>query len=142
MSNCPTLSALTPRTWRRWEARSRSALMWLVAGAGSVWMLLACKAVIGFTSAFDTYLTIKYAQSLDVYEQNPMGRWLMGLDLGPVADTQQIAAFVTAKFVGTLLVLMTIQGVAFWRLDLAGLIAVPVALVQLSLIVHLLFAPG
>lgn len=108
----------------------------------SVWTLIACKAVIGCASAFDTYLTLKYATSLPTYEQNPIGRWLMGLDAGPEASTQQIAAFITAKFVGTVIVLLTIQGLAFWRLRLAGMVAVPVAAFQLLLVLHLMFVRG
>lgn len=126
----------------RRRAQAAVAWRWVVAGVTSVWMLMVCKAIIGGASAFDTYLTIKYAESLDVYEQNPVGRWLMGLDHGPVAQTQQIAAFITAKFLGTLLVLMAIQGVAYWRSRLAGLVAIPVAAFQLSLVAHLLFGPG
>ncbi len=93
-------------------------------------------------SAFDTYLTIKYAESLDIYEQNPLGRWLMGLDQGPVCETQQIAAFITAKFVGTLLVLLVIQGLAYWRIRVAGLVATPIAMAQLYLVLHLVFGEG
>lgn len=109
---------------------------------GCAALLLACKSVIGLVSAFDTYLTIKYAVSLDVYEQNPLGRWLMGLDEGPVCDTQQIAAFITAKFIGTIIVLVSIQGIAFWRVHLATAVACPVALFQLGLVAHLLFNNG
>ncbi len=115
---------------------------WTLAIVSSVWVLMACKTLIGCVSAFDTYLTIKYAESLDVYEQNPLGRWLMGLDNGPVCDTQQIAAFITAKFLGTLLVLIVIQGLAYWRVRVAGLVATPVALAQLYLVIHLILAQG
>ena len=52
------------------------------------------------------------------------------------------AAFITAKFLGTIFVLVALQGVAFWRVRLAGLVAIPLAAFQLSLVVHLLFAPG
>ena len=114
----------------------------LVAAVSSVWLLLLSKTMIGCVSAFDTYLTIKYAESLDVYEQNPLGRWLMGLDQGPICETQQIAAFITAKFLGTLLALIAIQGLAFWRVRVAGLVATPLALAQLYLVVHLLLGDG
>ncbi len=161
MSNCPALSVVEssvalPQSQRphfnsarllsnlaRWTRSSlRLAKKWTASVISSVWLLLACKTMIGCVSAFDTYLTIKYAESLDIYEQNPVGRWLMGLDHGPVCETQQIAAFITAKFLGTLLVLIAIQGLAFWRVRVAGLVAAPVALGQLYLVVHLLFGEG
>jgi hypothetical protein len=142
MSSCPamTVSESTASPW--WELPARSARTFAAAVVSNVWVLLACKAIIGCVSAFDTYLTMKYVISLETYEQNPIGRWLMGLDSGPVSDTQQIAAFITAKFLGTILVLLAIQGVAFWRVPLAGMIAIPVAAFQLSLVGHLLFGIG
>jgi hypothetical protein len=129
----------------RWNGRNASTMVVAArklgpAALGNIWLLWLCKAVIACTSAFDTYLTIKYVDSLTTYEQNPVGRWLMGLDGGPVADTQQIAAFVTAKFLGTIIVLLTIQGLALWRLTLAGLVAFAVAIFQLLLTAHLLFS--
>ncbi len=105
----------------------------------NVWALMICKLIIGTVSAFDTYLTMKYVISLETYEQNPIGRWLMGLDSGPVCETQQIAAFITAKFVGTLLVLLAIQAVAYYRVRLATMIAIPVTGFQIYLASHLLF---
>lgn len=161
MSSCPALSVSEssvslPQTRRpllnisQWTTR---LTQWLlkrlsickclsVATLSNVWLLLVCKATIGCVAAFDTYLTIKYAESLDTYEQNPLGRWLMGLDQGPICETQQIAAFITAKFLGTLLVLIVIQGLAFWRVRVAGLVATPLALAQLYLVAHLLLGDG
>ncbi len=139
---CPTRLSAILNVSHYCQLSYQFAARWLVAVVSSVWMLLACKSVIGFVSAFDTYLTIKYAESLDIYEQNPLGRWLMGLDQGPVCETQQIAAFITAKFLGTLLVLITIQGLAFWRVRVACMVATPVAAAQLYLVAHLLFGEG
>lgn len=141
MSTCPAMTAAADSN-AKWLARTHSLRAAVLPLLCNVWTLLMCKGVIGCASAFDTYLTLKYAASLPVYEQNPIGRWLMGLDAGPEADTQQIAAFITAKFVGTVIVLLTIQGLAFWRLRLAGLVAVPVAAFQLLLVLHLVFVRG
>ena len=107
---------------------------------GNLWAVTASMAVISFVAAYDTYLTLKYAATLHDLERNPLGRWLMSLDCGPVCDLQQIAAFVTAKFVGTFIVLLTIQVLAHWRLQLASTIALTVALFQLWLAYHLTFA--
>jgi hypothetical protein len=79
---------------------------------------------------------------LDIYEQNPLGRWLMGLDQGPICETQQVAAFITAKFLGTLLAMIAIQGLAYWRVRVAILVATPLACGQLYLALHLLFGDG
>lgn len=161
MSSCPAISVTEsasslPQTRKpllnvsQWTVRVtewlRRGLSYCKCMAGvtlcNVWLLLACKATIGCVAAFDTYLTIKYAQSLDTYEQNPLGRWLMGLDQGPICETQQIAAFITAKFLGTLLALIVIQGLAFWRVRVAALVATPLALAQLYLVAHLLLGEG
>lgn len=130
--------SLTRRLRRALAVCQRMSLVML----SNVWLLLVCKATIGCVAAFDTYLTIKFAGSLDVYEQNPLGRWLMGLDQGPICETQQIAAFITAKFLGTLLALIVIQGLAFWRVRVASLVATPLALAQLYLVAHLLLGDG
>lgn len=142
MSSCQAMIGSTSDEIRWWESGSRTVKKHVAILVANVWTVLMCKAIIGCTSAFDTYLTIKYSRSLDIYEQNPIGRWLMGLDHGPVVETQQIAAFITAKFLGTIIVLVAIQGVAIWRVRLAGIIAIPIAAFQLSLIAHLLFGPG
>ncbi len=97
----------------------------------NAWTVLACKIAIGAVASYDTYLTLKCVEFLDTYEQNPVGRWLMGLDGGPTSDTQQIAAFVAAKFAGTITVLITLQYLTTWRLKWAVAVAIPVAMLQL-----------
>jgi hypothetical protein len=139
MSSIPVMGfseAASSPSWKRWSALAATHWdRWLA----SVWLLVACKLIIGGVSAFDTYLTIKYAASLDIYELNPLGRWMMGLDDGPVAGTQQIAAFIGGKFLGTVLVLLALELVASWRARLSGMLALPVALFQLILLVHLTY---
>jgi hypothetical protein len=54
---------------------------------------------IGFTSAYDAYLAIKYRDTLAAMEKNPIGLWLMSLDGGDVS------LFMGIKFAGTVLVL-------------------------------------
>lgn len=142
MSTCSVMNAPAGNAHTSWESTLRRIRSVSLALLCNVWVLIACKGVIGCTSAFDTYLTLKYVTSLATYEVNPLGRWLMGLDTGPEANTQQIAAFITAKFLGTILVLLTIQGLAFWRLRVASLVAIPVAAVQLWLVLHLVIGPG
>ena len=54
---------------------------------------------IGFISAYDTYLGIKFKSSLYLMEENPIGRWLITL------DNKDVALFMGLKFAGTVLVL-------------------------------------
>ena len=130
-------------TLRGSETRVFSAQQWdcgrVSESIAWAWVIIACKITIGFVATYDVYLTLKYASFLDRYEQNPVGRWLMSLDKGPVNDLQQIAAFVTAKFAGTLLVLIILQVIAGWRIRLGVLVAVPIALIQLYLAYYLTF---
>lgn len=121
---------------------SRNAKRWTHWALCNFWILFCCKAIISSVAAFDIYLTIKYVSFLNVYERNPLGRWLMALDNGPEVETQQIAAFITVKFLGTILVILIIHGLASWRVDLAGLVAVSIAIFQLGLVYYLLFAYG
>lgn len=105
-----------------------------------MWMMCACKLVIVMVSTYDTYLTIKYAEFLCECEQNPIARWLMNLDTGPVSNMEQIAAFVTAKFAGNLLVVISLQAIGSWRPNLEAVVAIPVTIVQLYLGYYLTFA--
>lgn len=101
--------------------------------------LMLCKLVIGSVAAYDTYLTLKYSEYLHTYEQNPIGRWLLQLDNGPVCNLQQVAAFITAKVVGTLIVLIAIQMISAWRLKTGLLVALPVASFQICLAYYLTY---
>ncbi|MFO1065784.1 MAG: hypothetical protein U0892_18130 [Pirellulales bacterium] len=139
MSSCPMSVASRTDTTRAWKQVVERCQAVSVRWLANPWFLAVCKTVIGLVAAIDTYLTIKYAESLDIYEQNPIGRWLMGLDGGPICETQQIAAFITAKFLGTILVLVILQSLATWRARLGGAVALPVALFQLGLAYHLFF---
>lgn len=100
-----------------------------------------CSLCIGLISAYDSYLTIKYVASLKALELNPIGRWLMGLDDGPVDGVSHIALFLGCKFAGTVIVLFLLQMIWFWRRRWSGVIALKVALFQLALLLMLLFWP-
>jgi hypothetical protein len=101
--------------------------------------LLVCKLVIGIVSAYDIHLTIKYANSLPSLELNPVGRWIMGLDQGPECDLQQIASFITAKFVGNIITISVIGFLATWKPRIGSAVAVSVASLQLLLLYFLMF---
>ena len=118
---------------RRWPLAEQAKIF------GVNMTLVLCKLLICGVATYDTYLTLKYAEYLDVYEQNPIGRWLLQLDSGPINELQQTAAFVAAKFAGTTLVLLVLQGLCAWRNRTALMVAVPVALFQLGLAYYLLW---
>jgi len=100
-----------------------------------------CSLCIGLISAYDSYLTIKYFASLKALEINPVGRWMMGLDSGPIDGVSHIALFLGCKFAGTVIVLFVLQMIWFWRRRWSGVIALKVALFQLALLLMLLFWP-
>lgn len=100
-----------------------------------------CSLCIGLISAYDSYLTIKYFASLKALELNPVGRWMMGLDHGPIDGINHIALFLGCKFAGTVIVLFVLQMIWFWRRRWSGVIALKVALFQLALLLMLLFWP-
>lgn len=57
--------------------------------------------LIGYISVYDNYLSIKNREVLHIYEQNPIGLFLIWLDCG------DIALFTTVKFFGTITALFT-----------------------------------
>ncbi|MFN3192124.1 MAG: hypothetical protein ACE361_16550 [Aureliella sp.] len=105
----------------------------------SPWLLLSCKLIIGFVSAYDIFLTIKYYESLPAMELNPIGRWLMQLDTGPNCELDQIACFITSKFAGNFITLATLEFLSSWKRSIAIVVGVAVACAQLILLFFLIF---
>ena len=86
---------------------------------------------IGLVSAFDTYLTVKFQDSLEIEELNPLARMLLQL------DGWDPALFIGVKFVGSVMVLgiLTALHVADRRIGLV--IATAIASFQLGLLGYL-----
>lgn len=103
------------------------------------WTLLVCKLTIGAISAIDIYLTVKYVNSLPNLELNPLGRWLMKLDRGIECELQQVASFISAKFVGNFVALSVIELLCSWKRYLASSVAIALATFQLFLLFFLLY---
>lgn len=101
-----------------------------------------CSLLIGFVSAYDSYLTVMYVDSIQSLELNPVGRWMMGLDDPLNSYTPQIAFFLGCKFAGTVLVLFVLQILWIWRRHLSSMVALKVALAQTLLALMLLFGPN
>ena len=95
--------------------------------------MIALWLFIGMVAAYDTYLSIKFQETLRFQELNPIGRWLLEFDGGSVA------AFMGCKFLGTFIVLGVLQLLyVHWRL--AGLtVASVLAGVQGVLALYLTF---
>ncbi len=70
--------------------------------------------VIAAVSLYDMFLTVKYAEQLKYLEQNPIGRWMMQLDYLDNGALPDLTLFLSAKSIGTLLVL-TILALLFHR---------------------------
>lgn len=89
--------------------------------------------IIGAVSAVDTYWTFKNQAFLYQYEQNPVGRWLIEQDGGDVA------LFMTAKMVGTLIVMSAIPLLYRFRAQWGITTGTSVAGFQCLLFVYLNF---
>jgi hypothetical protein len=66
-------------------------------------------AFIAAVSMYDVYWSFKVQDVLIEYEQNPIGTWLINLDNG------DIALFMTIKMMGTMVVILAIPGLYFFR---------------------------
>lgn len=66
-------------------------------------LMLGLWLFIGAVAAYDTYLSIKFQETLRFQELNPIGRWLLEVDGGSVA------AFMGCKFLGTSIALGVLQ---------------------------------
>ncbi len=95
--------------------------------------LAAATVIIGGVAAVDTYWTFKNQDFLYQYEQNPVGRWLMEQDGGDVA------LFMTAKMLGTLIVLCAIPLLYRFRVRWGMTVGTSVAAFQTALFVYLNF---
>lgn len=103
----------------------------------SAWVFPVLWLFIGTVSCYDAYLIIKYQQSIQVMELNPVGCWLMQ------ADNGQPSLFLAAKFQGTIVVLGTLQLIHRRNIGLAHFMAASLALFQAGLLAFLtLSVPG
>lgn len=92
---------------------------------GLLWVL------IGLVSAYDTYLTVRFQESLEVMECNPIALWLLAY------DEWSAATLVGLKFLGSMVVLGVLC-LCFWLQPRWGLtITVSIALLQGALLAFL-----
>jgi len=111
------------QSYNEWRERRRRET-WTM---GTLWLF------IGFVAAYDTYLSIKYQETLRFQELNPLGQWLLHFDGG------NVAIFMGCKFLGTLLVLGTILLLFHYKRRIGLTVATALASVQFALAMYLTF---
>jgi hypothetical protein len=107
---------------------------------GSAYSTICYLAIVGAVSVYDIILTIKYAFYLKYMEENPIGRWLMQLDTLENGCLPDLTWFLTAKSIGTLIVLAGIYVLVHWKGRLGHPVGIGVSSFQLALASYLTFA--
>jgi hypothetical protein len=98
---------------------------------GQVGVFAMLWVLIGLVSAYDTYLTVRFQESLDVMECNPIALWLLAY------DEWSAATLVGLKFLGSMVVLGSLC-LCFWLQPRWGLtITVSIAVLQGALLAFL-----
>ncbi|MCO6455721.1 MAG: hypothetical protein J5I93_10540 [Pirellulaceae bacterium] len=97
-------------------------------------MLVASWLVIGLVAAYDTYLSVKFQDSLSTLEINPICRWLIAADGGSVS------ILLGCKFAGTVLALGTILLVYRFQPRMGLAVATVVASLQMLVLLYLCLA--
>lgn len=105
--------------WSLMKERGTFPLLWLF---------------IGMVSAYDSYLVIRYSETIWYLESNPMGRMLLNMQDG------RPSLFVAVKFLGTIFALGLLIVAREFNKNLGGLIAAWVAGFQLLLLAYLVLA--
>jgi hypothetical protein len=98
--------------------------------------------IVASVAVYDFVLTIIYAPVLQFMEENPLGRWLMGLDRLDLAfgESPDLTLFLTMKTIGTLTVLATMYVLVQWRSRIGHPVALGVSSFQICLAGYLTFA--
>lgn len=125
------LAALSVPGGADWVGGNRNLLWSERHGGLGLGLFSALWLLIGMVSAYDTYLTVRYQETLMVYECNPVAIWLLEY------DKWNPATLVALKFLGSMIVLGVLTLSYWWRPRWATLMTLSIALVQLSLLVFL-----
>ncbi|MEQ1825643.1 MAG: hypothetical protein ABL921_06835 [Pirellula sp.] len=96
-------------------------------------------ATVASVAFYDSVLTIRYAESLEYMEQNPAGRWLMGLNYLKWGEQPDLTLILTMKTLGTLIVLATMYTLFKRRTRIGHPVALGVTSFQLVLAFYLTF---
>lgn len=122
-----------------------SKLEWTLATLARRWHrssmpLFLYSVIIGLVSLYDMYLTVKYAMYLKYMEQNPVGRWMMQLDQVKNGSMPDLTLFLSAKSIGTLVVLIVLAVLYHRRRRIGHPVAVGVSSFQVLLLWYLTMA--
>jgi hypothetical protein len=85
------------QTAKRKVITKNEKINWLLYGLLWLW--------IGFVSSVDSYLVIRYQNSMGDHEQNPIARWIMSEDGWDVSRFIGMKMFLTITILGFLLTL-------------------------------------
>ncbi len=96
-----------------------------------VGVFAALWVLIGGVSAYDTYLTVRYQETLVLLERNPVAIWLLSY------DDWNPATLVGLKFLGSMIVLGALSLSFWWRPRWGLLMSLSIALFQTALLVFL-----
>lgn len=96
-------------------------------------LMVAYLLIVAAVSLYDMMLTVKYAISLKYLELNPFGRWMMRLDELENGMPPDLTLFLSAKSLGTVLVMGVIVALIRYRARLGHPVAMGVSLFQLML---------
>ncbi len=116
---CAELQPLETSTMQKWGTSCRQLLF------PGLWLF------IGLVSAFDTYLTIRFRDSLLDHEENPLARILLRL------DHWEPSLLISAKFLGSLLALGILTALHLRDRRLGLTVAGGLAAFQLGLLWYL-----
>ncbi len=119
-----------------WESKCFYVPRWLNTSVSLVCMT----AWIGIVAAYDVYLTILYALTLESLEVNPVARGIMHLDTPTQEFLTSLALFIGLKCAGIVVVMSVVFMISIWRKHWALLIAGGVSTFQLALLMFLCFA--
>lgn len=95
--------------------------------------------IVASVAIYDICLTIQYSRSLKQMEENPIGRWLMNLDRIQENVIPDLTLFLTAKSLGTLVVLVALVTLVLRYSRIGHPVAIGVSGFQLGLAAYLTF---
>jgi hypothetical protein len=105
----------------------------------STFAIVLYLAIVAGVSIYDFILTIEYSHSLEYMEQNPVGRWLMGLDKLKFGQLPNIGLFLASKAIGTMVVLVTMYYLYTTKIRIGHPVALGVTVFQLLLLCYLTY---
>ena len=97
--------------------------------------------IVAIVAVYDTVMTVMYAASLQHMEENPVGRWLMGLHKlnHSFGETPDLSFFLTMKVLGTMTVLTVMYLLIRWRARIGNPVSIGVSSFQIALAFYLTF---